>query len=209
MYLIGDLPTDIECAINAGVKSIALLSGHGTQTDLEMANPSVILREIKEILEIEKEMEEKNMEDKENKETKITQEEIDPAEQEQDKEEKIKDYKDTEAGKAGDELFPDAEQTDVKTQLIGKKIIAMDFAELHSAQYNNDYLVVLAKLNDEEVCGNELEAEISQDVALSYRLLRTVNSAFYALPRKVDSIKQAVTYIGQSATKNLATLLKD
>jgi HAD superfamily hydrolase (TIGR01549 family) len=52
VYLIGDLPTDIECAINAGVRSIALLSGHGTKTDLEMANPSIILREIKDILEI-------------------------------------------------------------------------------------------------------------------------------------------------------------
>ena len=53
VYLIGDLPTDIECAINAGVKSIALLSGHGTQCDLEMANPTIILQEIKDILEID------------------------------------------------------------------------------------------------------------------------------------------------------------
>ena len=53
VYFIGDLPTDIECAINAGVKSIALLSGHGTKVDLEMANPSIILREIKDILEID------------------------------------------------------------------------------------------------------------------------------------------------------------
>jgi len=53
VYLIGDLPTDIECALNAGVKSIALLSGHGTETGLEMANPSFILREIKDILELD------------------------------------------------------------------------------------------------------------------------------------------------------------
>lgn len=53
VYLIGDLPTDIECATNAGVKSIALLSGHGTKTDLEMANPSVVLQEIKDILELD------------------------------------------------------------------------------------------------------------------------------------------------------------
>jgi pyrophosphatase PpaX len=53
VYLIGDLPSDIECATNAGVKSIALLSGHGTETDLEMANPSIILREIKDILEVD------------------------------------------------------------------------------------------------------------------------------------------------------------
>ncbi len=53
VYLIGDLPTDIECAINAGVKSIALLSGHGTKIDLEMANPSIVLQEIKDILEVD------------------------------------------------------------------------------------------------------------------------------------------------------------
>lgn len=53
VYLIGDLPSDIECATNAGVKSIALLSGHGTKTDLELANPSIILQEIKDILEVD------------------------------------------------------------------------------------------------------------------------------------------------------------
>lgn len=68
-------------------------------------------------------------------------------------------------------------------------------------------LRVLAKLNESEVGGDELEKEITQDVSLSYRLLKTVNSAFYALPRKVDSIRQAVVYIGHQATKNLATLL--
>ena len=53
VYLIGDLPTDIECAKNAGVKSIALLSGHGTKLSLERANPTIILRDIEEILEID------------------------------------------------------------------------------------------------------------------------------------------------------------
>jgi len=53
VFLIGDLPTDIECANNAGITSIALLSGHGTKNGLEKANPSIVLREIKEILEID------------------------------------------------------------------------------------------------------------------------------------------------------------
>jgi HAD superfamily hydrolase (TIGR01549 family) len=53
VYLIGDLPTDIECATNAGVKSIALLTGHGTKTDLEKANPSIVIQEIKDLLEID------------------------------------------------------------------------------------------------------------------------------------------------------------
>jgi len=53
VYLIGDLPTDIECAHNAGVKSIALLSGHGTKLSLEKANPTIILRDIEDIIEID------------------------------------------------------------------------------------------------------------------------------------------------------------
>ena len=53
VYLIGDLPTDIECASNAGVKSVALLSGHGTKTGLETANPTIILQDIKDILELD------------------------------------------------------------------------------------------------------------------------------------------------------------
>jgi len=53
VYLIGDLPTDIECAHNAGIKSIALLSGHGTKLSLEKANPTIILRDIEDIIEID------------------------------------------------------------------------------------------------------------------------------------------------------------
>ncbi|MFX0082231.1 MAG: HAD family hydrolase [Candidatus Hodarchaeota archaeon] len=53
VYYIGDLPQDIYCAKNAEVKSIALLSGHGTRESLEDSKPSFIIKEIKDILEIE------------------------------------------------------------------------------------------------------------------------------------------------------------
>jgi len=53
IYYIGDLPADIECAKNANIKSIALLSGHGTKEGLEKANPTFLLQNIKNILEIE------------------------------------------------------------------------------------------------------------------------------------------------------------
>jgi len=52
VYYIGDLPADIECAKNANVQSIALLSGHGTRNGLEKANPTYLLPDIKSILEI-------------------------------------------------------------------------------------------------------------------------------------------------------------
>jgi HAD superfamily hydrolase (TIGR01549 family) len=53
VFYIGDLPADIVCAKNADVKSIALLSGHGTKVDLENTNPTYIFPDIKSILEIE------------------------------------------------------------------------------------------------------------------------------------------------------------
>ncbi|MFW9819352.1 MAG: HAD family hydrolase [Candidatus Thorarchaeota archaeon] len=53
VYYIGDLPADIECAKNANVKSIALLSGHGTKESLEKSDPTYLLQNIKSILEIE------------------------------------------------------------------------------------------------------------------------------------------------------------
>ena len=51
VYYVGDLPADIECAKNAHIKSIALLSGHGTKEDLEKSNPTLLLQDIKNILE--------------------------------------------------------------------------------------------------------------------------------------------------------------
>lgn len=53
VYYLGDLPQDIQCAKNARVNSIALLSGHGTKQSLENSKPSFILQEIKDIVEIE------------------------------------------------------------------------------------------------------------------------------------------------------------
>ena len=53
VFYIGDLPADIECAKNADVKSIALLSGHGTREGLEQSKPTFLLKDIKNLIEIE------------------------------------------------------------------------------------------------------------------------------------------------------------
>jgi len=53
VYYVGDLPHDIDCAKNAGVNSIALLSGHGTRKGLEKSSPTYLLPDIKNLLEIE------------------------------------------------------------------------------------------------------------------------------------------------------------
>ncbi len=53
VFYVGDLPHDIECAKNAGVKSIANLSGHGTKEDLKKSNPTYLIPDTKDLIDIE------------------------------------------------------------------------------------------------------------------------------------------------------------
>ncbi len=68
-------------------------------------------------------------------------------------------------------------------------------------------LRLLGRLHDPAVSINELNALISQDVSLSYKLLRYINSAFFALPKKVESLHQAIVYLGNQAIKTWVTLI--
>ncbi len=47
---------------------------------------------------------------------------------------------------------------------------------------------------------------VSQDVSLSYKLLRQINSALYGMPRRIESIKETVCYLGVDVVKNIASL---
>lgn len=53
----------------------------------------------------------------------------------------------------------------------------------------------------------KLETMISQDVGLSYKLLRYINSAFFGLPKPVESIQRAVVFLGIKVIQKWATLL--
>ena len=55
---------------------------------------------------------------------------------------------------------------------------------------------LLAALYDDSANQRDIEALVSEDVALSYRLLRYFNSAFFSLPQKVDSIHRALIFFG-------------
>jgi EAL and modified HD-GYP domain-containing signal transduction protein len=52
----------------------------------------------------------------------------------------------------------------------------------------------------------ELEQLIARDVALSFRLLRYINSAFFALRYEISSIRQAIALLGVDNLKRWATL---
>jgi EAL and modified HD-GYP domain-containing signal transduction protein len=59
-----------------------------------------------------------------------------------------------------------------------------------------DTLELITHMQDPDVAIEDLAAIIRRDVALSYKLLRIVNSAYYSLPRHVDSIKDAIVLLG-------------
>ena len=68
-------------------------------------------------------------------------------------------------------------------------------------------LKLLSRLQDPNISPEQLEELIAQDIAFSYRILRYVNSASLALPRKIESIHQAVVILGLQTIKSWTTLL--
>ena len=68
-------------------------------------------------------------------------------------------------------------------------------------------LRLAAALQNEDYSLDEVERLLSQDVSLSYRVLRCINSSYYNLPRKIDSIRQAVVILGLDTLRQLSGLL--
>jgi EAL and modified HD-GYP domain-containing signal transduction protein len=67
-------------------------------------------------------------------------------------------------------------------------------------------LQVVAALNDPAIELSEIEQLVVRDVALSFRLLRYVNSAFFGLRGDVRSIGQALALLGVENVRRWATL---
>jgi EAL and modified HD-GYP domain-containing signal transduction protein len=59
----------------------------------------------------------------------------------------------------------------------------------------------------QNVSFEQLERIIGADVGLSVGLLRYVNSAFFALPRKIDTVREALTLLGARAVRRWATVV--
>lgn len=58
-------------------------------------------------------------------------------------------------------------------------------------------------INDPNVSAEHIASILSEDPAMSVKVLKLTNSAFYGLSREVDSVKQAVVIVGLEAIKNL------
>lgn len=66
---------------------------------------------------------------------------------------------------------------------------------------------LLVRLQEPDIEPEHLAEIINQDVTLSYKLLRLINSAFFGLPKEVSNSKQAVMLLGLNKIKTWASLL--
>jgi EAL and modified HD-GYP domain-containing signal transduction protein len=68
-------------------------------------------------------------------------------------------------------------------------------------------LQIVAEVNKRDFDFSKLESLISPDVSLSYKLLRYINSAFFATAQKISSIKQALVYLGEAEIRRFVSLI--
>ncbi|MGZ8162040.1 MAG: EAL and HDOD domain-containing protein [Methylobacter sp.] len=66
---------------------------------------------------------------------------------------------------------------------------------------------LLTLVNNPKVEFEDLSNVISQDIGLSYKLLHYINSAFFALPNRIESIKHAISYLGLKEIKRWTNIL--
>ncbi|WP_144392997.1 EAL and HDOD domain-containing protein [Pleionea sediminis] len=66
---------------------------------------------------------------------------------------------------------------------------------------------ILSHVYDTEAQPEIIAEKVSHDAQLSYRLLRIINSAAYGLNRKVQSVKEAVVFLGLNQLKRWIALI--
>ncbi len=67
-------------------------------------------------------------------------------------------------------------------------------------------LKMVTRINDPQCGIEELADLVAQDTKLSFKILRFINSAAIGLPRKMESIKQAVMFVGMRRLRAWANL---
>jgi HD-like signal output (HDOD) protein len=74
---------------------------------------------------------------------------------------------------------------------------------LRMAGLSTTAMKVLRTCNEPTACANDLNKVISLDPVLTGRVLQLINSAYYSLPSKVNSLTRAIILLGINTVKNL------
>jgi HD-like signal output (HDOD) protein len=74
---------------------------------------------------------------------------------------------------------------------------------LRLAGLSTTAIKVLRTCNQPDTCANDLNRVISLDPVLTGRVLQLINSAYYCLPSKVNSLTRAIILLGINTVKNL------
>lgn len=70
-----------------------------------------------------------------------------------------------------------------------------------------NYLLFLQEVNRPDIDSRRLEPIIRQDVALTVKLLRYLNSVFFGLKTQITSVQQALVILGEQAIRRWASLI--
>ncbi len=90
----------------------------------------------------------------------------------------------------------------------GTHLAAMQPSVVHSAEHMPaNFAQLLVAINTTDPDYDELEKIISRDVALTYSILKLVNSAYFAPRSRIGSIRQALSFLGVKQLKEWVYLL--
>ncbi|MCK5196564.1 MAG: HDOD domain-containing protein, partial [Desulfobulbaceae bacterium] len=81
----------------------------------------------------------------------------------------------------------------------------MQIKEIASAKVN--LINLLAEISQQSTSVKKLEQIISSDVGMTYKLLRYINSAYFYLISKIESISHAIVYLGEEGVRRFAMLV--
>jgi EAL and modified HD-GYP domain-containing signal transduction protein len=82
---------------------------------------------------------------------------------------------------------------------------SLHLREVNSLKVNQ--IRLLTEINRPELSAVNLERIISSDVAIAYKLLRLINSAYFSLVSKVASIRRAIIYLGETEIRRFVMLV--
>ncbi|OQX18369.1 MAG: hypothetical protein BWK76_07665 [Desulfobulbaceae bacterium A2] len=66
---------------------------------------------------------------------------------------------------------------------------------------------LLAEVNQHSTSVDRLGEIVNHDVGISYKLLRYINSSYFYLLHEVDSIRQAIVFLGENGVRRFITLV--